>query len=572
MTLEKQGDLSDKLEALLPRRSRSPSYALPGSQVAVTIAGSDPEFLFKKARREVLTWIKGRLEKSLPKQAWNGEDFELSGINSRRVEVIFLGNIGHWAARLNDEDRKVADRSWSTEAAIARSDDRITFGARVSCTRRGENAPFDPSIPDFVKRITDKFGGVVDGRPIGSEPWLVDTHIKAGHLLELIRDPNRKHDVIAIATHDRDDDPSTTLISAQSVFERTLGAAHVAIVTATAAYALTDLAGKELSLFRQAVRTYRPGFDLDDARPYEHPLAIGSRIADWTGGIEAFENFLVTACLLETVKRPDREALLPPYVELKQIWRKLRLEREAAKEREAPAAEEEKTPDDTEQLNTLLLKENKKLKSRITELENFKETADSVIREVEKDRDDALALEKETRLENQRLKSRIEYLENGDDAAVIRRREASFPDNFNDLKQWSENHLAGKVRLLPRAIKAAKKSTFENVALAYRALLVLRDYYVPMRLNEGKSVEDYKQALAQEGLEDTKSFAGTRSGEFGDAYFVQHGGRKRELERHLKGTNTRDPRYAFRLYFFWDEENGEVVVGWLPTHLPTRIS
>lgn len=584
MTYENHGNPSGG--ATLPRKLRSPSHAMPGSRVAVTIGGSDPDFLFRKAQREVLTWIKSRTGKSLPKQAWNGDDFELSGIGAQRAEAVFLGDIGYWTARLHEEDGNVPDRFWSTETAVVKNEDRIGVGARVSCVRRGEDAPFEPSIPGFLKRITDKFGGTIDNRPIDPEPWLVDTSAKTGHLLELICNPNRRHDVIVIATHDQDDDPSTTLVSAQSIFERTLGVAHVAIVTATAAYALSDMVGRELSVFRQAVRTYRPGFDLDDVQPYEHPLAIGSRISGWTGGVEAFENFLVSACLLETVRRPDRENFLRPYIEVKQIARKQRLEREAAREREIrEAAKEKETPEageteapESERLNALL-KENEKLRNRVVELEgrvkemeDSWETADDVIRGIEKDRDDAISLEKETRFENQRLKSRIEYLENGGKAGSMRRDEIALPENFNDLEEWSENHLSGSVRLLPRAVKAAKKSRFEDINLAYRALLILRDYYVPMRLKEGKTVEEYKQALGREGLEDTKAFAGTRSGEFGDAYFVQYGGRKRELKRHLKGTNARDPRYSFRLYFFWDDENGEVVVGWLPTHLPTRIS
>ena len=584
MTYENHGNLSGG--ATLPRKLRSPSHAMPGSRVAVTIGGSDPDFLFRKAQREVLTWIKSRTGKSLPKQAWNGDDFELSGIGAQRAEAVFLGDIGYWTARLHEEDGNVPDRFWSTETAVVKNEDRISVGARVSCVRRGEDTPFEPSIPGFLKRITDKFGGTIDNRSIDPEPWLVDTSAKTGQLLELICNPNRRHDVIVIATHDQDDDPSTTLVSAQSIFERTLGVAHVAIVTATAAYALSDMVGRELSVFRQAVRTYRPGFDLDDVQPYEHPLAIGSRISGWTGGVEAFENFLVSACLLETVRRPDRENFLRPYIEVKQIARKQRLEREAAKEREIrEAAKKKETPEageteapESERLNALL-KENEKLRNRVVELEgrvkemeDSWETADDVIRGIEKDRDDAISLEKETRFENQRLKSRIEYLENGGKAGSMRRDEIALPENFNDLEEWSENHLSGSVRLLPRAVKAAKKSRFEDINLAYRALLILRDYYVPMRLKEGKTVEEYKQALGREGLEDTKAFAGTRSGEFGDAYFVQYGGRKRELKRHLKGTNARDPRYSFRLYFFWDDENGEVVVGWLPTHLPTRIS
>jgi hypothetical protein len=61
-------------------------------------------------------------------------------------------------------------------------------------------------------------------------------------------------------------------------------------------------------------------------------------------------------------------------------------------------------------------------------------------------------------------------------------------------------------------------------------------------------------------------------GEQGDEYLTQHNGRKRELDRHLKKGNSRDARYCFRLYFFWDEDNEQVVVGWLTSHLGTRLT
>ena len=151
---------------------------------------------------------------------------------------------------------------------------------------------------------------------------------------------------------------------------------------------------------------------------------------------------------------------------------------------------------------------------------------------------------------------------------------AKFPDNFDDLERWFEEHLSGgKVRLLRRAVRAAKKSPFKNPRLAYRALSILHDYYVPMRIEGGKARKDeYDKALRAANLTEAATFAGTRSGEYGDTYFVTHGGRKRELVRHLKGGNSRDPRYGFRLYFFWDDDDREVVVGSLPNHLTTRIS
>ena len=58
----------------------------------------------------------------------------------------------------------------------------------------------------------------------------------------------------------------------------------------------------------------------------------------------------------------------------------------------------------------------------------------------------------------------------------------------------------------------------------------------------------------------------------GARIFVEFGGRRCELDRHLKGRNSRDPRLGFRLYFFWDDDTEQVVVGWLPNHLETRAT
>ena len=57
-----------------------------------------------------------------------------------------------------------------------------------------------------------------------------------------------------------------------------------------------------------------------------------------------------------------------------------------------------------------------------------------------------------------------------------------------------------------------------------------------------------------------------------DLYSVQYGGSRRPLDRHLKGGISRERRYGFRLYFFWDDESQLVVVGWLPSHLDNRAS
>ena len=42
---------------------------------------------------------------------------------------------------------------------------------------------------------------------------------------------------------------------------------------------------------------------------------------------------------------------------------------------------------------------------------------------------------------------------------------------------------------------------------------------------------------------------------------------------HLKsGGNTRDPTRCLRIYFFWDDDEQQVVVGSLPGHLENRLT
>ena len=44
------------------------------------------------------------------------------------------------------------------------------------------------------------------------------------------------------------------------------------------------------------------------------------------------------------------------------------------------------------------------------------------------------------------------------------------------------------------------------------------------------------------------------------------------LERYIKEGVSRDKRDTFRLYYFGDDDNKEVVIGYLPDHLKTSIS
>ncbi|MGE0196602.1 MAG: hypothetical protein AB7P48_13370, partial [Methylocystis sp.] len=287
--------------------------------------------------------------------------------------------------------------------------------------------------------------------------------------------------------------------------------------------------------------------------PAVHPLALPNRSLSWNGfGSFAFAEFVTERLLDSTVRGRDLEGDLPSFQKAKSVA--LEFERKARVAAGAPETD----------LLALADEELRQLKSQIEE--KSRET-DALLLQADADREQ---LENEVERKSEEvlnLRARVQYLEKALlDSGVSKA--TTIPDTFVELNKWAVESLSGSVVLLPRALKAAQKSHFEDVPFAYRALLLLKDHYVRMRRGE-ITRQSYELALAEMGLEDLPCFAGDRSGQFGDEYFVRFNGVRRELDHHLKGKNSRDPRYGFRLYFFFDEETRQAVVGSFPEHLTT---
>ena len=86
------------------------------------------------------------------------------------------------------------------------------------------------------------------------------------------------------------------------------------------------------------------------------------------------------------------------------------------------------------------------------------------------------------------LQSRADALQT--QSAGGKRQETEIHDSLDELQVWAENNLSGSVELHSRAIRGAKNAKYEDVSLVYKALLLLRDYYVPMRCNGGAELKE----------------------------------------------------------------------------------
>ena len=209
------------------------------------------------------------------------------------------------------------------------------------------------------------------------------------------------------------------------------------------------------------------------------------------------------------------------------------------------------------------------LKTQIADLKKEMDQYVEQIEEAEQERDKARDENAGLRYQLKELRAKL-FEETGEAM------DASIPlvDDYEDMPQWATNYLAGRLVLHPRAQRGLKDAQFSDPALVCQALLLLANEYRDMRLGT-LSQSNYREALERLGLEDRASITKSRAGEEGDAYFIRYptpSSSRQFLHSHLRKGTSRDERNCLAIYFFWDKDLGQVVVGWLPSHLDNRLT
>lgn len=554
----RQGPRAEPLKSVAVVQRQYRATIRPVSQVILALGSGNQKEVFETTRKSCLQWLNNRAGQRLPDSAWQGESFDLEEVGAQRVGAVGLETPRYWTARLDDADREVAQRTWVTEIGLGQTDDqRILFGARLICVTRGEDKLYERTIPGFVRPIVESVGATLDGRTLGRDPWLVDTQDDVDALVRLLLRKDREADVIVFALPEGSIDPRQTAAPARDVHRATLGAAHVAILTGPASFHLTDRVGKEFSVFRQGVRTYLAGFNPDQDQPFRHPLGLAERITDWPdGGAAGYARMLISYALARSVAKPDRENRLPSYSTIRRIAAKQHLDR----------AREHGSSD--KDLLALALADNEQLRK---ELDELKRDSDQLLQAADEEREQALQEAQQARARAETLRHHVQALETRLEEVGDRPSDIPIPETLDDFEDWCQRYLTGHVDLHNRAYQGVKNSRYQDDKFLYQALLLLRNFYVPMRRQPSDSAkQSYEKECQRLGLEESGTMIDSRLGEQGDTYIVNYSGKKRVLDRHLKHGSSKDQRFCFRLYFFWDEESEQAIVGWLPSHLVTR--
>jgi len=508
----------------------------------------------------ILPFVAKSMYAKLPPEAEEHRGFEIAK-EGRLCECVAVPERMLWAIRLKFPRKD--NTLWYYDISLVREGAQLLFGIRIDTSFGADVKALQENL-QLVDTLLDS-GLLSQNRPIAENLWLVNTPEDVREFVALIAAPRRTLPVIAVSAVNRSawkftPDPPGYMVNADYLANRVKGYAIVAQIGFQAAFALTNSIGKSWSVYDGAVRTYFPKVDFDNGSPAHHPCNFKDKIWFWTYGDErgerAFTSFLIdTAHKVASTSRNDWSELyfvpdariLAAELEMAHLAHLANApEREVAMQNHIEALR--KKLQTAEEENT----------DWLTELENATAVADYY------------------KQENAALRLQLDALR-----AHLRRQsgespdaEIPIPDNYKVMGEWVKEHLAGRLILHPRAERAATKAVYTEVGMVYRALLILANEYRDSRMGVGTD-EAFRQALAKCGMDCSGSIDVTRAGEEGEAYFVRYpigSSQKVFLQYHITRGKQREDRYCMRIYFFWDEDTSQVVVGWLPSHLSNRMS
>jgi hypothetical protein len=452
---------------------------------------------------------------------------------------------------------------WTTDLALKWGEGGVhQFAVRVFCTSQPYcDAGITLTRPKIVRYLAESFV-LSAGRQLENRPWYLSTDDDLEVFYQFIIAPQRELPVYLLT----EADPRRLLGKVQrhvlnecELAQYTLGLAHVAVLPHTASFEWTNRVGKVWSAFQGAVRTYRPALDFETDSPFaDHPLAMAENIIlmRYKGltGEAAFAAFLVDRAYQESAARQVDWGGCLFFTD--------------AKRRQAEIVRDEATEEADWQ--AIYQDEIAVLQRKIKEIEEERDDMMELGTQAETDRDYYRAENESLRWQVESLRARLAEKTGEDPDMSI-----EIPSDYEDLPDWVRKNLAGRLILHPRAIRGVRDACYENIELVYRSLLLLANEYRDMKLGYDGAKEAFDRQMDTLKVECSRSISPERRGEQGDTYLVQypsHTTNRRILEMHIRKGRDHDARHCLAIYFFWDEETQQVVIGWLPSHLDNRLT
>lgn len=530
-------------------RTRRP-LVRPVSQVLLSLTDSSA---FEKAISETVTWMNApsRCGGQIPLGAVGGQPFDLGdriGAMPAAATMATIDGRTVWAAKLDFPDRDVGQRIWSTEVSVARHQRSTLFLARLTNVTLGEDRAFSPSVPGIVQRVLENLSVEADGFSLTEEPQVIDLS-NVDSFVSLVTETSRRLPIIAQSVDER----GGTQIDPRVLIRRLAGAAHIVSLTPEASWELTRALGRRYSVFNGASRLYWPNVDIEVDDPLRHPI----RLSPSDGDSQGYVNWLARRILPTAFVRPPVDFEQIRFADVKALvatQARANVSGVSAKDESIEAVKSLK-----ESLDTLSKQREQDSEAAQALLD---EAADEIYR-VERERDELAS-------ENQRLRAKIRAMALKQ-AGIAGHQDRRLTD-FSDFEQWVDDVLGEGIEVLPRAIREVEKKGASELIDAFQdTLIMIRDYYIPMRRHGGMDLRNkFLERCRELNVEETACFSQSGAIKAFPEYRARYGSEWVWLDRHVKYGAGYDLRQMFRIYFYWDESNGIVVIGHMPSHLDNK--
>lgn len=156
---------------------------------------------------------------------------------------------------------------------------------------------------------------------------------------------------------------------------------------------------------------------------------------------------------------------------------------------------------------------------------------------------------------------------------VIELDDEGYPIHCSDIPDWVAKQFPTQIAIMPRARKALNKAGHAEPGRIGRGIAALAGARRSLLLGDRDQLNSFEQQLLSMRMRDSFTNAERLRGQTGDAYVIHFEGRRLLLDRHLCSNSSgfNDPR-LIRIYYAYDRTTQKIVIGWMPTHLPTSIS
>ena len=531
-----------------------------------------PAETLDRARAAVLAWL--RKDKKLA-VADHGGPQQLDDAHS---SLLVDADDHLWAMRYDDRDRHVAGRIWRTEIVLHRANEQVNASIRLLCLRPTTelDTPVEASIPRVVTQLAETLGISDAGAPLRRRPWVIERPEDVGDVVSLIRNPDRRQPVMVTTGRHTgwlgsDQNPG--------LLHRLQGHAHLVQLHGPAMAAWTRSMGRPEAIHGEALRLYRPGWTVGEAKA-RNPLFIINPQASRSTFINR-----VVAAGAELGAREASEDTVPGFalartVIATQLRKRAALASEQVRQAERDTSTDERIKILEEQLAAARLLH----QAAETERDNLSQ---QVAERDALDQQDRRRREAEATDTNERLREELEQAIAAND--ILRRNldaihrheqieqgtitedqptQVPIPDNLQALEEWATLYLPKEVTIHKKAINAASKINHQQPERVYQALMLLADEYLASIYDPCEEarvrLEERQKALHLE-ISPTGSAVDNR--QYRDQYRVSWEGRQYKLDMHVSGNSSRNTEKQVRVYFAVDEERGQIIIGHLPTHL-----